>query len=627
LFHVKQESMTTNFDVIVVGGGHAGIEAANICAKKGLATLLITSNMDMIGQMSCNPAIGGIAKGNIVREVDALGGLMAKSADAAGIHFKMLNTSKGAAVWGNRAQEDKKAYRNHVQAALFRLQNLSVLQGMVVEVQTKNGRISGILMDSGESITTKALVLSMGTFLNGVAHIGLNSFPCGRLGEPPSIRLTESLNKLGIESGRLKTGTSPRIDGRSVDLLKFSEQPGDDHPWPFSFLAETKPVNRVSCWIGQTTTETHGLIRSNLDRSPLYSGKIKSLGPRYCPSIEDKVVRFGERETHTLFLEPEGIETHEMYLNGLSTSLPFDVQQKLVHSISGLEKARILRPGYGIEYDYFQPLQLRPTLESKIIPGLYFAGQINGTSGYEEAAGQGIIAGINASESILGNPPLILGRETSYIGVLIDDLVTKGTEEPYRMFTARAEYRLLLRQDNADERLMPMAVQRGLVTGDEFERRAAFWEEKRKTIDYLKGVKPAPQDVEKECGEIIHPGINASDLLRRPGVTLDQLVRIIGDISTDREIRIGVEADLKYSGFVEKQTREIIRQKRLESVKLPSTADYTQIEGLLTESAQKLNKSKPETLGQASRIPGVTPADVTVLLAFLGKSGNLPLAN
>jgi tRNA uridine 5-carboxymethylaminomethyl modification enzyme len=445
------------FNIIIIGGGHAGIEAANICAQRNVSVLLITSHVDLIGQMSCNPAIGGIAKGNIVREVDALGGLMGKIIDNSGIHFKMLNKTKGMAVWGNRAQADKQQYRKVAKRYLEQHKTLSILQGLVEALNVEAGKVKSVLLNNGEIIEGEAIILCMGTFLNGIGHIGLNSFPCGRLGEPSSLKLTESIVDLGIKAGRLKTGTSPRIDGRTVDFSKLIPQEGDKNPWAFSFSTERILENKAVCWITKSNKKTHEIIRENLNRSPLYTGKIKSNGPRYCPSIEDKIVRFGERDGHTLFLEPEGLDTHEMYLNGLSTSLPFDTQIKMVQSLNGLENARIIRPGYGIEYDYFTPLQLKPTLESKTVKNLFFAGQINGTSGYEEAACQGLVAGINAVENIRDKNNLILGRDTSYIGVLIDDLITKGTEEPYRMFTSRAEFRLELRQDNCDERLMPIA--------------------------------------------------------------------------------------------------------------------------------------------------------------------------
>lgn len=614
----------TGFDVIVVGGGHAGIEAAWIAAKRDVSVLLITSHVDLIGQMSCNPAIGGIAKGNIVREVDALGGMMGRAIDQAGIHFKMLNRSKGMAVWGNRAQADKVRYRRVVRRMLERRSNLHLLQGMVRTVAARGARVSSVIMDSGEEIEAGAVVLAMGTFLNGVAHVGLESFPCGRGGEPPSTGLTESIAALGIESGRLKTGTSPRIDGRSVDYAQLEEQKGDEEPWAFSYATRRIPSNRVSCWVGRSTEETHEIIRDNLDRSPLYTGKIKTIGPRYCPSIEDKVVRFGDRQGHTLFLEPEGLDLREMYLNGLSTSLPFDVQAKMVQSIRGFRNARILRPGYGIEYDFFPPQQLHLTLESKVVQGLFFAGQINGTSGYEEAACQGLVAGLNAAESVAGGSALVLGRDTSYTGVLIDDLVTKGTQEPYRMFTSRAEYRLMLRQDNADERLMPLAAQRGLIEPRVYASRRKHWEAKADVRQWLGGIRITPQQWESMGkSSPLRTTTNAAELLCRPETTLSDIERMTGECVEGREKKLGVEADIKYSGFVEKQRREIQRLRKMENTLIPEDLDYAAVEGLLNESRAKLSQLRPRSIGQASRIPGITPADISILtMHIVRKSGN-----
>jgi tRNA uridine 5-carboxymethylaminomethyl modification enzyme len=608
------------FDIIVVGGGHAGIEAAHISARRGLRVLLVTSQLDFIAQMSCNPAIGGIAKGNIVREVDALGGLMGRITDKAGIHFKMLNQTKGMAVWGNRAQADKKAYRTIARKYLEAQPSLTMLQGFVKTIEVKGEKTHAITMDSGEEIQGTCIILAMGTFLNGIAHIGLTSFPCGRLGEPPSLVLTESIKGLGIESGRLKTGTSPRINGSTVAFKKMAMQNGDTAPWPFSFSTEQNPENKVVCWITKSTQETHKIILSNLDRSPLYTGKIKSTGPRYCPSIEDKVVRFGERDGHTLFLEPEGLDTNEMYLSGLSTSLPFDVQIKMVHSIPGLEKAAILRPGYGIEYDFFPPNQLWPTLESKIVKNLYFAGQINGTSGYEEAACQGLLAGINASAAVVGGEALVLGRNISYTGVLIDDLVTKGTQEPYRMFTSRAEHRLILRQDNADERLMPIALRRGLIAKELYEKRKNVWEQKAAYKEKLTEVKIAPVEWKNKKKEpSIKAKIRASELLKRPEVKIEDVLSIIGLTIEDREIRLGIEADIKYSGFIEKDKERLDKYRKMENELLPENINYNVIKGLLNESRIKLIKIRPRSLGQALRIPGVTPADISVIMVHLSK--------
>lgn len=609
------------FDIIVIGGGHAGIEAANIAAKKNISILLITNHLDLIGQMSCNPAIGGIAKGNIVREIDALGGVMGKLIDRAGIHFKMLNTSKGVAVWGNRAQADKGVYRKQARLVLEKHPSLFLLQGMVKRILVKGGAVCGVEMDSGEKIDAICVIIATGTFLDGLIHIGLNSFPSGRAGEPSSQFLAQNITELGIKTGRLKTGTSPRIDARTVDFSELVSQPGDNEPWPFSFSTKEKVNNSVSCWIGRTNTETHKIIRDNLNQSPLYTGKINSIGPRYCPSIEDKVVRFGERDTHTLFLEPESVENQEIYLNGLSTSLPFDVQLKLVNSIKGLEKAKILRPGYGIEYSYFQPLQLHPTLESKIVNNFYFAGQINGTSGYEEAACQGIVAGINATQRILGEEQLILGRDTSYIGVLIDDLVTKGTEEPYRMFTSRAEYRLILRQDNCDERLMPLANRLGFGDADVFEKRTKKWEKRKELIEKLRTTTITQENWNKTEDPPLKNTIKAIELLKRPEVTLDQITKTAQiEFSDDREIRIAIEADVKYCGFVGKQEAEIEKIRRLEEEKIPEEFNYCTVKGLLTESLIKIEKIRPATLGQASRIPGVTPADISILAIYLLKN-------
>ncbi|HUI90768.1 MAG TPA: tRNA uridine-5-carboxymethylaminomethyl(34) synthesis enzyme MnmG [Chitinivibrionales bacterium] len=605
------------FDIIVIGGGHAGIEAAHISALKGLKVLLVTSHLDLIAQMSCNPAIGGIAKGNIVREIDALGGLMARIADKAGIHFKMLNQTKGMAVWGNRAQADKKDYRNIARKYLEEQPMVDLLQGFVRAIKAKGDKARAVVLDNGEEIEGTCIIFAMGTFLNGIAHIGLTSFPCGRLGEPPSLDLSESIKEFGIKSGRLKTGTSPRINGNTVKYEKLAKQNGDAKPWPFSFSTSKPLENKVVCWITKSTTETHRAILENLDRSPLYTGKIKSVGPRYCPSIEDKVVRFGERDGHTLFLEPEGLDTNEMYLNGLSTSLPFDVQVKMVHSIPGLEQADILRPGYGIEYDFFPPTQLWPTLESKSVKNLYFAGQINGTSGYEEAAGQGLLAGINASAAVIGEEPLVLGRDSSYVGVLIDDLVTKGTQEPYRMFTSRAEHRLILRQDTADERLMPIALRRGLISKELYEKRERVWEQKAGYREKLSEVKISPGEWEKKSKASIKVKMKASELLKRPEIKIEEILNIIDLKIEDREIRSAIEADIKYSGFIENDLEKLESYRKMENEILPENINYNNIKGLLNESRIKLLQIRPRSLGQALRIPGVTPADITVLMVYL----------
>ena len=608
------------FDLVVVGGGHAGVEAAYIASKKNLSVLLVTSHLDLIAQMSCNPAIGGIAKGNITREIDALGGLMGTAIDFAGIHFKMLNKSKGMAVWGPRAQADKSRYRAFVRRALEKRETLSLLQAKVTAIITDGDRVDGVVLDCGEKIKCRAVVLAMGTFLNGVGHIGMTSFPCGRGGEAPSLLLTESLGELGIRSGRLKTGTSPRIDGRTVDFSRMTEQLGDASPQPFSFTGCSPVVNSVSCWATRSTAQTHAIIRDNLDRSPLYAGKIKSIGPRYCPSIEDKVVRFGERDGHTLFLEPEGVDCREMYLNGLSTSLPFDIQKRMVESIPGLEHARILRPGYGIEYDYFQPMQLKATLESGIVRNLFFAGQINGTSGYEEAACQGLAAGINAASNLTDGEPFVLGRELSYTGVLIDDLVTRGTEEPYRMFTSRAEYRLALRQDNADERLMPMAHARGFVDDETFEARRRIWDSKEALHETLGNRRITPLMAQVAGSEVPSQTTKVSDYLRRPEVDFTTIEKIFGELDECADVKLRFEADIKYRGFVEKQAREIKQARAMDLALIPEGFDFASVPGLPAEARQKFTMVRPSTVGQASRIPGVTPADMSVLLTHLART-------
>jgi len=605
------------YNIIVIGGGHAGIEASCISAKRGLSVLLITSHLDLIGQLSCNPAVGGIAKGNIVREIDALGGVMARATDIAGIHFKMLNQTKGMAVWGNRAQVDKAEYRKQIKTTIEKQSNLNILQGFCRRIKTRGESVSSVILDSGEEIFGDVIICAMGTFLNGLAHIGLSSFSCGRLGEPPAIDLTKSICDFGIKTARLKTGTSPRIDGRTVNFYDLHEQKGDAEPWPFSFFTTNTISNKVSCWITKTTTQTHEIIKTNLDRSPLYTGKIQGTGPRYCPSIEDKILRFGERDGHTLFLEPEGLNTNEMYLNGLSTSLPFDVQEKMVKSISGLENAKIVRPGYAIEYDFFQPTQLWPTLESKIVKNLFFVGQINGTSGYEEAACQGLLAGINAAEKVLGGNALILSRDTAYIGVLLDDLVTKGTEEPYRMFTSRAEYRLFLRQDNADQRLMPIAFEKGLISKEQFETRQTIWDRQEEIKNDFEKIKI--ENIQEDDRKSQREKIKVTDILKRPEIKIEQILAILKMEIKSREIKLGIEADIKYKGFLDKELENIEKFKKLEKGKIPENLQYEYINGLLNESKNKLNQIRPQSFGQALRIPGVTPADITVLMIHLSK--------
>ncbi len=608
VFSIKKE-------VVVIGGGHAGIEAANAAAKAGCETMLITANIDMIGHMSCNPAIGGIAKGTIVREVDAMGGVMAKAIDKTGIHFRMLNTSKGLAVWGNRAQADKQMYRLWVRKLLDYNDNLSLYQGMVKEIITSDKKVTGVILDTGEKIGADALVFAMGTFLNGTGHIGMQTFGCGRSGEAPSLHLSESIQSVGIKAGRLKTGTPARIDGRSVDFSMLKEQIGDENPWPFSYTTEEKLRNKTKCWMARTSPETHAIIRDNIHKSALYGGKITGIGPRYCPSIEDKIVRFGDRDGHTLFLEPEGLDHKEMYLNGLSTSLPFDVQVKMVRSVPGLQNARITRPAYAIEYDYFPPLQLYLTLESKILPYVFFAGQINGTSGYEEAACQGLVAGLNAARKVKGEYTLVLGRDTSYTGVLIDDLVTKGTQEPYRMFTSRAEYRLMLRQDNADSRLMPLIQPFGVLEKEIFEKRKRVWERIKTLKEDMKS-KTVNLKEESRAGGTKQ---RADEYLKRPEVSIEEVMCEAGLVEENREVKIVTEADIKYEGFIAKQKEEIERMKRMERTEIPDDFDYDLINGLLTESREKMKRIKPQTLGQATRISGVTPSDISVLIMHISK--------
>lgn len=607
-------------DIIVIGGGHGGIEAAQIAAKSDLDVMLITSNIDTIGNMSCNPAIGGIAKGNMAREIDALGGLMGKTIDKTGIQFRMLNKSKGLAVWGPRAQADKFAYAALSRKYLDGMSNLSIYQDTVVEILVSNNTVSGVKTECGYVIHCKAVILTMGTFLNGTGWIGMNTFSCGRKGEPPSLFLSESIQSFGIKSGRLKTGTPVRLNKDTVDFSKLKEQPGDDEPWPFSFSTREKITNKTVCWELKSNLKTHDIIRENLHQSPLYSGMIKSVGPRYCPSIEDKIVKFGDRNGHTLHLEPEGLNTKEMYLNGFSTSLPFDVQLEMIHSLDGLENAQILKPGYAIEYDYFLPSQLKHTLESRVIENLFFAGQINGTSGYEEAGGQGIIAGINALCKLKNWPEFVLSRDSSYIGVLIDDLITKGTDEPYRMFTARAEYRLLLRQDNADERLMPLVKDMGLIDEDVYEYRSAIWKKRK---DHLSNLKNVYLDCEQwnnySSLTKLTKKSDAHSFLKRPEVTIKDYIHLgILDETYDNDI-LGLEADIKYEGFILKQQREIERQGKIDTTEIPSNLDYDTVGGLLTETREKLKNIKPVTLGQASRISGVTPADISVLMLYLSR--------
>lgn len=609
------------FDVVVIGAGHAGCEAANAAAQLGAKTAIVTFNLDLIAQMSCNPAIGGIAKGHLVREIDALGGLMGRVIDKTGIQFRMLNRSRGPAVQAPRAQADRSLYRQQMRRELEDIPNLLLRQGEVVEFLVKDGKIIGVELMDGRLLGCEAVVTTTGTFLNGLIHIGEKRFSAGRSGELPSIKLAENLRHLGFRIGRLKTGTPPRLDIRTIDFSKFEEQPGDEKPTPFSFTTKRIEQSQISCFIGYTTNEVHQLIRQNLNRSPLYSGQITGIGPRYCPSIEDKVVKFPDKERHQLFLEPEGFHTYELYLNGFSTSLPADLQKELVRRIPGFENVGIIRPGYAIEYDMVDPTELWPSLEAKRLKGLFNAGQISGTTGYEEAGAQGIIAGINAARFVHRQDPVLLKRDEAYIGILIDDLVTQGVDEPYRMFTSRAEQRLKLRIDNADERLTEIGYKLGMLSSDRYEQFVAKSRLKNEIRDFFHNKTVSTksdgyQQFSQESGVVLQEAVNLGQLAKRPEVFAEHLIHLLPDLIRQRlssDELMTVVTDFKYSGYLASQDNLISRLAKAADRAIPSSLVYAALPGLSNEMVERLNRVQPQTIGQAMRVPGITPAALSLL--------------